>query len=82
MYLTPANKNDLKHHRYYVKSKNFILLEEFANSEHECVKIEGAREHYRSLNTAQTSFSNSIKHYRFSNIKCVTFNGEVYLIKA
>lgn len=61
------------------KTKNFMILESFANSEATCVKLEdhGCRDAY----SCAASLHNSIKNFHMYGIKVINRNGEVYLIK-
>lgn len=63
----------------YKMSSNYDIIEKFAESDMDCVKIEDY--------TQQTAFScagslnGSIKRYHKAGIKAIVSNGNVYLIK-
>lgn len=78
MKLIPWKKEDIDRSGYN-KSDNFTLLETFAESDLDCAKIEGF--HQKSAAICCASLQNSIERYKFSNMKAITRNGEVFLIK-
>lgn len=61
------------------KTKNFMILESFANSEATCVKLEDHG--YCNAYSCAASLHNSIQIFHMYGIKVVNRNGEVYLIK-
>ena len=78
MKLTPYNKKDL-YINGYKRTKNIRIIDEFVNSEYDCVKVEGwshgeAFHHAASLNM-------TIKRMNKSGIKAVSRKGEVFLVK-
>lgn len=62
----------------YGKTKMFGVLDEFANSEMTCAKLEDWP--HKSATSCQASLVKSIKRYGF-NIKVITRKGEVFLLK-
>lgn len=64
--------------RQYKRTKLFDILEEFAESDMECAKVEGWP--HKSATSCQASLTKSIKNFGF-NIKVVTRNKEVFLVK-
>ena len=80
MRLVPYDKKKLGNLRARgCKSNIFSILEEFANSDLDCVKIEGWTQ--KNAIGCQTSFIRSIKHYNMTNIRVVKRGEEVYLVK-
>lgn len=63
----------------YAKSDNLKLLEAFAESGLECVKIEGWTQ--KNAFHCAASINSSIKRYRMNNFHCMSRNGEVFLIR-
>lgn len=61
------------------KTKNFMILESFANSEADCVKLEDHG--YCSATSCASSLHNSIQIFNMYGIKAVIRNGDVYLVK-
>lgn len=64
---------------YYKRTKNYDILMEFVNSEHDCVKIEGWTQ--KKASYCSTSLQSSIKRFNIGGVKCILKGEEVYLIK-
>lgn len=60
------------------RSDNWTVLNEFAESDHKCIKIENYTQ--ASARVCTSSFNGSIKRYGF-NMKAVTQDDNVYIIK-
>lgn len=78
MWITEYDKSKLPS-RGFKMCKLQGILEEFINSDFDCVKIEGWD--YKNIKSCAGSFSNSIKRFGFRNVRVVTRKGEVFLIK-
>ena len=78
MKLTPRNYNDIINKRVKM-SNNLETLEEFINSEYDCVEIEDFTQKTPAI--CASSFKMSIKRYHFNNIECFSRKGRVYLVK-
>lgn len=76
MKLIPCDKKELGH--IWKPTKNFEILQEFANSDLDCVRV--GYDHTCAKN-AVTSLSKSIKTFRMDGIKVVQRKDKVYLIK-
>ena len=63
----------------YAKSDNLKLLEAFADSGLECVKVEGWTQKNASI--CAGSINNSIERYHMNNFTCISRKGEVFLIR-
>ena len=76
MKMVPCNFNEV-----YVtkKTRNFMILESFANSGMDCVKLEDHG--YCNAGSCVASLHNSIKNFHMYGIKAVVRKGEVYLIR-
>ena len=76
MKLVPCDKKELGF--LYKRTKNLIILEEFANSEYDCVRVmfdnSGAKNAVNSLNS-------SINRFRMNGIKAIKRKDKVYLVK-
>lgn len=79
MELTPYKKENLANVKHYKKSDVLILLEEFAESDLDCVKIENWK--YSSPYSCMSSFRNAALRYKMTNIRCVVRDKEVFLVK-
>lgn len=71
--------NKLEGKCYYEKSGNLKLLEAFADSGLECVKVEGWTQ--KTAFICAASIRSSIERYHMDNFDCVSRNGEVFLIR-
>ena len=65
--------------RNYRATKLFELLTEFAESDNDCVKVEGWT--HTSATSCSGAFSKAIKTFNMTGIKCIVRKGVVYLIK-
>lgn len=79
MNLVVCNKAELENLDYYKKSNVLKLIDEFAESDMDCARIEGST--HKTSNSCQNSFNNAIKRYKKSGIRCVQRSGACYLIK-
>lgn len=77
MKLVPYDVNKVTD--YHKKSKLLDILDEFRDSDYDCVKIENY-DHVSAYSCA-ASFVKSIKRYHYDNIQAVARKGEVFLIK-
>lgn len=78
MKLVPYEKKYLQA-RMYKPTKNAELLEEFASSGLDAAKVEGWTN--ATAYSATSSLNWSIKRFKYANIKSITRNGEVFLIR-
>ena len=79
MQLIPYDVTKVKTVGGYKKSENLLLLEEFANSELQCAKVENFP--HKDAWICAAALRNTIKRNGMTNIECITRNGEVFLIK-
>lgn len=79
MKITPYDINKLGTMKGYAKSDNLRLLEEFVNSDLDCVKIEDYP-HKRAAG-CYTSFYSAIKRYNMTGVKVCTRGEDVFLVK-
>lgn len=77
MYIEKYNRNELGNS--FKRCKNQEILEEFQNSEYDCVKVKAWN--HNSAYACTTSLNMSIKRYKIMNIRAITRKGEVFLIK-
>lgn len=77
MKITPYDREKLGKTRR--PGSNVRILEEFANSEYDCVKIEGWT--HKTSDGCTNSLNMSIKRANMHGIKAITINKEVFLIK-
>lgn len=77
MKLVPYNKDDLRIKRSY--TDNYKILMEFAESDLDCVKLEGWTQ--KNAKSAQQSMWNSIRRYHLYGIKVVVRGNNVFLLK-
>ena len=78
MKLTSYDKNNFER-KFYKKTNNMAIIEEFVNSEYDCVKVEGWTT--QSADGCTTSLNNTIKRMNIGGIRAFTKRGEVFLIK-
>ena len=74
MKLVAANKKDIS-----PRSKWMELLDEFAESDLDCVKVEGYTN--KDANSCMASIYNTIKRNHKDKIKVITRDNEVFLVK-
>ena len=79
MRLVKSDVKELGVIRSYATSENLLLLEEFANSNEECVKIEGYP--HKTATSCYGAFFNSIRRYKMTGIKVCMRGDNVYLVK-
>lgn len=79
MKLVPYDINKIGGRGWYSKSENQRILEEFAKSDLECVKVE--KYSHKDAYCCASALKNSVKTYRMNNIKVMARDGEVFLIK-
>lgn len=75
--LIPYDRHEIK--GSYAKTKNFKILEEFRDSEYDCVKVEGWTN--TTAHNAANTLNVSIKRFGLGGIKALSRAGNVYLIK-
>jgi hypothetical protein len=63
----------------YKKSKNYLLLTDFMESDMDCAKVENYTQ--KCARHCSTSLNISIKRYRMGGIRSIVRDGEVFLIK-
>lgn len=78
MHLVPYDKSKLKR---TPKTNLFKLVKEFVDSDADCAMVAGAAEHYATPSVGATTINESIKRYKFAQIRAVVNNGEIYLVK-
>lgn len=78
MKLVKYDKNKLGT-KYYTKTDHQKLIEEFANSDMDCAKIEGWT--HANASSCQNALAQSIKRFNFSGIRAMVRNKEVFLVK-
>lgn len=78
MKLIPYDKSKLGSISY-ARTKNYKILQEFIDSDYDCVKVENYS--HKDAKGCNWCLSASIKRYHLDGIKCVLRNGEVFLIK-
>lgn len=76
MELIPCDKKELG--RIWKPTKNFEILQEFAQSDLDCVR---AKYDHACAKNAATSLNKSIRIFRMDGIKVVLRKDKVYLIK-
>lgn len=79
MRLIPYDRAKLSTKSIRGYGKNQQLIEEFANSDLDCVRVEGWT--HKDAKSAQWALQASAKKLRRDNIRCITSDGEIYLIK-
>lgn len=77
MRLVPYDRKKIK--RFYKMSDNYQILKEFAESDHDCMKVEGWT--CKTAGYCATSLNGSIKRYKINGMFAVSRKGEVFLIK-
>ncbi len=76
MKLTPVNIAEAK----CPKKDVYHMLLEFANSEHECVRVDYESFEYKSEKSAYSSLSKCVEKTSFP-IRVITREGKIFLIK-
>lgn len=71
--------NKINERGIYTKSGNQTLLEAFADSGLDCVKVEGWT--HKNAGSCAASIRNSIERFHMNNFNCVARGGEVFLIR-
>lgn len=79
MKLVPCDLKVIKDVVGFKTTKNYYIIMEFVESDHECVKVEGWT--HSSAYGCAGSLNKSIKTFNKSGIKALSHNGEVYLVK-
>lgn len=77
MTLVPYDANKIG--CYHKKTKLLKILDEFRDSDYDCVKVENYD--HKDAYSCTASLSCSIKRYHYDNIRAVTCRGEVFLVK-
>lgn len=79
MKLTPYDKKKLVSNAGYKVTDIHALLDEFADGDLDCVKIEGWT--HKNATSCYSSFSGAIKRHHMTGIRCFVVNNEVFLVK-
>lgn len=79
MRLTPYKKEKLHNINGFKKTEVHSIIDEFCESDLDCVKIEGWT--HSCASSCMSSFSRAIIRYKKSGVRCLMRNGEVFLIK-
>ena len=79
MKLIPYNVDNVPGKHAYSLTKNLELLEEFANSDFDCVEVTDFTQ--KNATTCATSLNTSIKRYRMFSIKAIQRGDRVFLIR-
>lgn len=79
MKLTPYKKEKLTNINGYKQTELQKILDEFAESDLDCVKVEGWT--HKHATSCMSSFRNAILRYKKTGIKCLVRDDEVFLIK-
>lgn len=79
MKLVPCDLRAIRNAAGFKGTKNYDIIMEFVESDHECVKVEGWTQSQAYVCAA--SLNNSIKRFNKAGIKAITYKGEVYLVK-
>ena len=74
--LTPVRKEDIEG---YKPTKVFAILQEFANSGYEAVRVDG--HDYKNAFICAQAFNKSAQRFNMIGIKAITRKEAVYLIK-
>ena len=79
MKLIPYDKSILKR-GWYARTKNQVYIQEFIDSEYDCVKLENYT--HNDAKSCQNAMQCTIKRMGvFNRIRCAIRNGEVFLVK-
>lgn len=79
MKMIACDKTDITNDHSYKRSKWLKLIDDFLESDMDCVRIEDYTN--KDKDSCYAALYNAIKRYRKSGIRLVMRNGEVYLIK-
>ncbi len=79
MKLTPYDINKLGGIRGYAKTNNLKVLEEFANSDSDCVKVEDYP--HKTATGCYTALNKSIKTFNMTGIRVCQRGQDVFLVK-
>lgn len=63
----------------YTATKNMKILEEFLNSEYDCVRVDGYTQ--KTAHSCGNALRQSIKRFGFNGIEVAVRKNEVFLIK-
>lgn len=77
MNMIPVDINELK--KGYKRSSNQKILSQFAESKHDCVKIEDYSQ--SDCHSCAASLNSSIKRFHMTGLRVIVRGGEVYLLK-
>lgn len=78
MRLIPVKFEEIKQ-RYYKRTSNKAMLEEFLKMDADAVKLEG--HNYKTTYQGAQSIRKSVERFGMKNIKVVYSKNEIYLIK-
>lgn len=81
MKLTKCDVNEFKekYKKYYKKSKWQEVLENFLESDMDCVKVEDYSN--KDAKSCATALGTAIKRFHMTGVRSVLCDGEVYLIR-
>lgn len=79
MKLVPYDVAKIHNVGAYKKSENLLLIEEFIESEHKCVEVQNYP--HSSTSSCQSALSQTIRKNGLTNVRCISRNGKVFLIK-
>ena len=79
MNLVPCDLRAIKNAVGFKGTKNYDIIMEFVDSDHECVKVEGWT--HANAYSCTASLNKSIETFNKGGIKAMTYNGAVYLVK-
>ena len=79
MTFTPYDLKQLDNAMGYKVGSNQKIIEEFVDSGHDCVKVEGWTN--KTACSAAGSLNKTIETMRKGGIKAISRNGEVFLVK-
>ena len=77
MKLVPYNVEKLR--AGFKRTKNQTILEEFANSDYDCVEIKDFS--HKNAKSCSSCLSLSVKRFGYQNIRVVQRGNQVFLIK-
>ena len=79
MKLVPYDLKKIEKAKGYRKSENQKIIEEFLESKHDCVKVEGWTQ--KSAMCCAGSLNKSIERFKLTGARALSRKGEVFLIK-
>ena len=79
MILVPCDVKAVKEAFGFKGTKNYDIIMEFVDGNHECVKVEGWT--HTTAYSCAASLNKSIKTFNKGGIKAVSHRNEVYLVR-